>query len=364
MSDKSQKTEKPTPKKKREAHEKGQIAKTPELAAWAGVLLTSVMIEATVRTGGEQLTGLWQRVAGVIEKPDSGRAIAVLGDAMKASITVLTPLVLGLMVLGTVLNLAQVGIKPSAKRLKPSFEKLNVFKGLKTMFSMRTAWETAKTFLKFGALLAVGWPVLLSTSHQLVAQSGSLSELLRVTGRGALTLVRNTAVAGLVIAAADYVIQRRRIMGELRMTKQEVKDEYRQSEGDPLLRQAIRSKQMAASRNRMIAAVGHADVLLVNPTHYAVALKYEAEKGAPKVVAKGAGAVAMRIRAEAETHGVPIVVDPPLTRTLFRACDLNTRIPAELFEAVARVLAFVFGLRHRGIRGGVHRASAPTPTAI
>jgi flagellar biosynthesis protein FlhB len=363
VSDKSQKTEKPTPKKKREAHEKGQIAKTPELAAWAGVLLTGQIISSTIRVGGEQLTGLWQRVAGVIERPDSGRAMAVLGDGMMAAITTLLPLVLGLMVLGVVLNLAQVGIKPSGKRLKPSFKKLNVFKGIKNMFSVKTAWETAKTFLKFGVLLAVGWPVLTSTSHSLLNQSGSLSQLLKITGQGALTLVRNTAAAGLVIAAADYAIQKRRIMGELRMTKQEVKDEYRQSEGDPLLRQAIRSKQMAVSRNRMISAVGHADVVLVNPTHYAIALKYEAEKGAPKVVAKGAGVIALRIRAEAETKGVPIVEDPPLTRTLFRACDLNTRIPAELFEAVARILAFVFGLRHRGIRGGVHRPNAAA-TAI
>jgi flagellar biosynthetic protein FlhB len=364
VSDKSSKTEKPTPKKKREAHEKGQIAKTPELAAWAGMLLTSELIAATIRTGGEQLSGLWQRVAGVIARPDSGRAMAVLGDAMKATITVLLPLVLGLMVLGTVLNLAQVGIKPSAKRMKPSFKKLNVFKGIKNMFSVKTAWETAKTFLKFAVLLAIGWPVLSSTSHQLVSQSGSLSELLKVTGNGALTLVRNTAAAGLVIAAADYAVQKRRIMSELRMTKQEVKDEYRQSEGDPMLRQAIRSKQMAVSRNRMITAVGHADVVLVNPTHFAVALKYEAEKGAPKVVAKGAGAIALRIRSEAETHAVPIVVDPPLTRTLFRACDLNARIPAELFEAVARVLAFVFGLRHRGVRGGVHRPNVAATAAM
>jgi flagellar biosynthesis protein FlhB len=181
VSDKSQKTEKPTPKKKREAHEKGQIAKTPELAAWAGVLLTGQIISSTIRVGGEQLTGLWQRVAGVIERPDSGRAMAVLGDGMMAAITTLLPLVLGLMVLGVVLNLAQVGIKPSGKRLKPSFKKLNVFKGIKNMFSVKTAWETAKTFLKFGVLLAVGWPVLTSTSHSLLNQSGSLSQLLKIT---------------------------------------------------------------------------------------------------------------------------------------------------------------------------------------
>jgi flagellar biosynthetic protein FlhB len=364
MADKSQKTEAPTPKRKREAREKGQIAKTPELSAWAGVLLMTFVVEATLRTGNEQLTGLWREVARVIERPDTGPAMSLLGDALKAVLTVLAPLVLGLMVTGVVLNLAQVGLKPSAKRMKPSFKKLNVFKGIKNMFSVRTAWETAKTFLKFLVLLAVSWPVLSSTSHQLLAQSGSLSSLLRITGTGALTLVRNTAVAGLVIAAADYIVQKRRINSELRMTKQEVKDEYRQQEGDPLLRQAIRSKQMAVSRNRMISAVGHADVVLVNPTHFAVALSYEPEKGAPKVVAKGAGVIALKIRSEAEAHDVPIVHDPPLTRTLFRACDLNAHIPAELFEAVARVLAFVFGLRQRGIRGGVHRPARAAGTTV
>lgn len=364
MPDKSSKTEAPTAKRKKEAREKGQIAKTPELAAWASVLVTSTLLQATIRTGNEQLTALWSEIAGVIQRPDTGAATRVLGDGMKAALTVVAPLALGLMGAGVVLNLAQVGLKPSAKRLKPDVKRLNPFKGLKNMLSARTAWETAKTFLKFAVLAAVGWPVLSSTAHQLVDQSGSLSALLKIAGDGALTFVRDTAVAGLVIAAADYMVQRRRIAGELRMTKQEVKDEFRQSEGDPMLRQAIRSKQMAVSRNRMISAVAHSDVVLVNPTHYAVALRYEPDKGAPKVVAKGAGAIALGIRTEAEKHDVPIVEDPPLTRTLFRACDLDTHIPAELFEAVARLLAFVFGLKRRGVRGGVHRPNVAAGAAL
>jgi flagellar biosynthetic protein FlhB len=364
VSDKSSKTEAPTPKRKKEAREKGQIAKTPELAAWTSVLVVSTLLQATIRTGAEQLTGLWSEIANVIQHPDTGAATRILADGMKAAVTVVTPLALGLMGIGVVLNLAQVGLKPSAKRMKPDFKRLNPFKGIKNMLSAKTAWETAKTFLKFAVLAAVGWPVLSSTAHQLVAQSGSLSSLLKIAGEGSITFVRDTAVAGLVIAAADYIVQRRRINSELRMTKQEVKDELRQSEGDPMLRQAIRSKQMAVSRNRMISAVAHSDVVLVNPTHYAIALKYEPDKGAPKVVAKGAGAVALGIRAQAERNGVPIVEDPPLTRTLFRACDLETHIPAELFEAVAKVLAFVFGLKRRGVRGGVHRPDVAAGAAI
>jgi flagellar biosynthetic protein FlhB len=156
------------------------------------------------------------------------------------------------------------------------------------------------------------------------------------------------------MAAFDYAIVRRRMGKKTRMSKHEVKQESKQTEGDPLLKGAIRSRQLAASRNRMMADVPTADVVLVNPTHVAVALKYDADRGAPRVVARGAGVVAQRIREEAAEHGVPLVRDIPLARALHRSTVVGQEIPAELYAAVAQVLAFVISRRTAGARGGEH----------
>jgi flagellar biosynthetic protein FlhB len=172
----------------------------------------------------------------------------------------------------------------------------------------------------------------------------------------ALTLIRNIGLAGLGMAALDYVIQRRRVGKQTRMTKDEVKQEHKQTEGDPLMKSAIRSRQLAAARNRMMADVGLADVVLVNPTHVAVALRYEPEKGAPRVVARGAGAIAAKIRDRADEESVPLVRDVPLARALYSSTKVGQEIPAELFAAVAQVLAFVISRRGRGQVGGQHRS--------
>jgi flagellar biosynthetic protein FlhB len=170
-------------------------------------------------------------------------------------------------------------------------------------------------------------------------------EVLAQVAGATMALIRSTALAGLALAAADYAFQRRRVKKGMMMTKQEVKEEYRQSEGDPMTRQRIRQRQVEMSRNRMMAAVAVSSVVVVNPTHIAVALEYRPDLGAPRVVAKGQGHIAARIREEAEKHNVPIVRDVPLARTLHAACKLGQSIPADLYEAVARLLAFVFSLK-------------------
>jgi flagellar biosynthetic protein FlhB len=163
-------------------------------------------------------------------------------------------------------------------------------------------------------------------------------------------------MASLVLGAADYAFQRRRVGKQTRMTKDEVKQEHKQTEGDPLVKSAIRSRQLAMARNRMMADIAQADVVLVNPTHVAVALRYEPEKGAPRVVARGAGAIAAKIRERAGEESVPLVRDVPLARALYTSTKVGQEIPAELFAAVAQVLAFVISRRTRGQRGGSHRS--------
>jgi flagellar biosynthetic protein FlhB len=262
-------------------------------------------------------------------------------------------------------NLAQVGFVASLHGIKPKVERINPFKGIKRLFSPQSAWEAGKVLIKTSVLAFVAWGPLSEITATLVG-AGRLpfAETVAVVAVTGLDLVRNTALAGLVLAAVDYGLQRRRVTKQLKMTKQEVKDEHRQSEGDPSLKGQIRQRQLEMSRNRMMAEVATASAVVVNPTHVAVAIRYDPTTGAPRVVAKGKGLVAARIRAEAERHGVPLVRDVALARTLVKVCDLGAEIPVELYEAVARILAFVFALKRKGgMTGGVLPAP-PAPARI
>jgi flagellar biosynthesis protein FlhB len=178
---------------------------------------------------------------------------------------------------------------------------------------------------------------------------------LHVAASAATGLMRDVALAGLVAAGADYAVARRRTGKQVRMSKKEIRDEHKQSEGDPMVRSAIRSRQLAAARNRMMAEVPQADVVLLNPTHIAVALRYDPAKGTPRVVAKGAGLVATRIRELAEASRVALVEDIPLARALHSGCEVGQEIPPQLYQAVAQVLAFVLSMRAAGVPAGRHR---------
>jgi flagellar biosynthetic protein FlhB len=180
--------------------------------------------------------------------------------------------------------------------------------------------------------------------------------------KATIDVIRIACIAGLVVAVADYLYIQRRNNKQLKMSKQDIKDEHKQSEGDPQLKGAIRSRQIAMSRNRMMADVATADVVLVNPTHVAVALRYDQAKGAPRVVAKGAGTIAAKIRELADTNRVPMVEDVPLARTLYQACEVNQEIPPELYTAVATVLAFVMALKAKGSAAGRHKVPGQRPS--
>ncbi len=296
----------------------------------------------------------------VIAHPDEGAANKFAAGAMWQTVGVVAPMLLGTMIVGLLVNIAQVGFKPTSKKMKPDFGRLNPFKGIKKMVGPQTWWELFKALAKTALLVAVAWPAFTSAMHTLTA--GNTSNAFGIAGftaQTALTVLRNVSAAGLVVAAADYAYQKRRVMKQLRMTRQELREEMKQQEGNPEMKRSVRSRALAISRNQMIRSVSMADVVVVNPTHFAVALKYDAEKGAPQVVAKGAGAIAAAIRARAERHGIPIVHEPVLTRTLYKACEVGQLIPANLYEAVAHLLAFVFGLRAKGRADGYHELPRP-----
>ena len=199
-------------------------------------------------------------------------------------------------------------MRPNPAVLKPQFKRMNPLQGIKRMVGPHAIWELTKVLLKTALLGVVVWQSMQGVLP-LLTVGGRLP--LQVTVGAVwdtiMTLLRNAAAAGLVLALADYAVARRRTMKGLRMSKQDIKDEYKQSEGDPQVKAQIRSRQMAMSRNRMMSDVAKADVIIVNPVHVAVALKYDPARGAPRVLAKGAGVLARRIREEADKHSIPMV---------------------------------------------------------
>lgn len=356
MTDKSQRTEKPTPQRKKKAREDGQVPRSADITAWLTVLSFSFIGPMAVGSLRDTFDSLMDRVRAVIENPEPGPAISVMGVAGMGAVKVLAPILLSAMALAIVGGVAQGGLRISPKRFKPKFDHLNVAKGVKRWFSAQSAWTLAKTLMKFAVLGAVAWVTLRDTMDQWAAVGvAPLSASVSAAAGSSMSMVRTAAFVGLGIAALDYLFERRRVSKAIMMSKEEVKREHRQSEGDPMLRGVLRRRQREISQNRMMAAIADADVVIVNPTEIAIALKYEPGIGAPRVVAKGAGAIAARIREEARKHGLPLVADIPLARLLYKKCEIGQAIPIEVYDAVARILAFIMSLRRSGTSvSGLH----------
>ena len=348
-----EKTEAPTAKKKKESRKEGQVPRTQELGGWATMLIFSLLLDVAA---GRELTSLQTFMGGALraaQDPSPSKALEVLGEGLTHAALVVVVLGSVVMVVGVAASLAQGGFYLATKAVKPKLSKLNLLQGAKRLFGPQALWEGAKTLIK-ASIVALLCYTAIRAVMPLIGGFVPAGATLEVAHERISSLLRVVAVAGLVMAAADYAFQRKKVGKQTRMTKQEVKQEHKNSEGDPLLKSAIRSRQLAAARNRMMADVPEADVVLVNPTHVAVALRYDPAKGAPRVVAKGAGAIAQRIRDVGTQADVPLVRDVPLARALYSSCAVGQEIPGELFAAVAQVLAFVIGRRTHGQRGGTH----------
>jgi flagellar biosynthetic protein FlhB len=357
-----EKTEKPTPQRLKKARKEGQIPRTQELGTWLGVAAASFLLPILVGNAFEAVQLLFVHVGAVARNPEITAVTALLGTALVAFLTTLLPTAVALMVVGVASSAAQGGVRFAGKPMKPTLKKFNPFPGIKRMFGTQGLWETTKALIKTGAL---GTVVIVTSdrAQALVSSAGALplSAVTATFADSAILMFRVVAVTGLVLAVADYVVVRHKMMKQLKMSKYEITQEHKQAEGDPYMKAHRRGVQMAMSRNRMMSEVAEADVLLVNPTHVAVALKYDPAKGAPRVVAKGAGAIAAKLRERALEARVPLVQDIPLARALHASCDLGQEVPAQLFTAVARVLAFVMHLGARGVKGGFHRPGFEAP---
>lgn len=351
--DSGEKTELATEKRMKEVRAKGQLSKSQDLTAWVAIGVAAVMIPATVSAGAAATSAPLYQLRTVMDHPDPTHAMQALVDGLGSVGGIILPLLSVVTIAVLVTAAAQGGIH--FKKFTGKFDQFNPVEGLKRTFGMQAAWQGVKALSKTVVVGLVLLAVIQGLMPVLMSGGGlPASALIQAATDGTASLVRSAVIAGLVLAAADVFVIMRRNRKRTRMTKKEVKDENKSSEGDPMIRGQRRSRQLAMSRNRMMAAIVDADVVLVNPTHFAIALRYEPGKSAPRVVAKGAGEIALRIREQAETDRVPIVKDILLTRALHAACDLGEEIPVDLYNAVARVLAFVLALRTRGSSKGVH----------
>jgi flagellar biosynthetic protein FlhB len=345
------KTEKPTPRRREKAREEGGVAKSMELNSAVVLVAASLML---LWFGGQLTAGLKQIMVGVFRQIGTleitpGSMQTYLWIGMKELALIVMPIFVGIMAAGIAVNVGQVGFRVTPKVAYPKFSRLNPVQGIQRLFSVRSLVELAKSILK---LAVIGGIVYLT----IASQFGNIYNLARIPieslgGIVGHTLVRLFLVVSLsliVIGILDYIYNRVAFEKSLKMTKEEVKEESRQSEGDPKVKGKIREIMFKTSYRRMMKKVPEADVVIANPIHLAVALKYDRKKSsAPMVVAKGARKVAERIKEIARENDIPIVENPPLARTLYKMVEIGQEIPVELYKAVAEVLAYVYRLKRK-----------------
>jgi flagellar biosynthetic protein FlhB len=346
------KTEKATPKKRDDARQKGQVARSPDVNG-AAVLICSLLAFMGFGPGMvRRMEEATISVLGFVKSPEivDRRGVEELfmtvgGHVAMAAAPVVFFCALG----GVVASVAQVGVKPMPKAIWQP-KKLNPLTGLKHMFSPNSLIEAVKSTLKIVAVGGIVALVVFPRLQEMAALVGMPAQQLAAHLASTVMLVAKwAALAYVVIAVADFIYQRHRHDKSLRMDKDEVKQEHKQQEMSGEIRGARRRRQMEMSRGRMMDAVPTADVVVTNPTHFSVALRYDSENLAPIVVAKGADLLALHIRTQAAAHGVAVVPDPPLARALYASVDVGRMIPEELFQAVAQLLAYVYKVAGRRV---------------
>ncbi len=346
-----EKSEEPTGKRLQEAKDKGDIAKSTEIPSAAVLmagLMTLYLLSDFMTKTLEDLTRYYLSNACQIKIIPSNM-INITQEAMLYGAILLGPLMLAVLIAGLASNYAQVGFIFTTEKIAPDIQKIDPIKGVAQKFSIQALAELLKSLLKLALIGYVAFKEVyrsLASFMPLVDQTPY--QIMIFAGRLAFWIFLKCAIAIAILAALDYAFQRWQFINKMKMTKQEVKEEAKMTEGDPQVKGRIRSIQMQMARSRMMNEVPNADVIITNPTRLAVALKYEAsEMSAPLVVAMGAGAIALRIKEVAAEHQVPIVEDKPLARTLYKTAKINEAIPENLFQTVAEVLAYVYGMKRK-----------------
>lgn len=341
-----EKTEKPTPRRLQKAREEGQVAKSQELNSAFTLLASFFTLYFVFANFIQSLTGKMSSFLSLSSLPEItiDNSYTLLMDVFLYIARTVAPVMVASAIIGVFINFVQVGPRFVPKVIQPKFNKLNPIEGAKRLFSLKSVIELIKSLAKAGVIslltysqLKAAWPKLVTLTQQ------GLEPALLFISELIFRIAVNIIIFLVILGIADYIYQRWEFTRNLMMTKQEVKEEYKEMEGDPQVKSQRRQLQREMSMNRMITAVEDADVIITNPTHIAVALKFDLESmEAPVVLAKGEDFIAKRIKEVAREHSIEIVENKPLARALNASTEVGDQIPADLYQAVAEILAYIY----------------------
>jgi len=345
------KTEPATPKKKQEARKKGQVAKSKELGS---IAILSAGVIYLFFCGKDMTIGLGNNIQQTFLiipqlKSSDYNLMVLLAQAAKNYLRMILPIMLVLCIIAILSNYLQTGLIWSVETLTPKMSKINPIEGVKKMFSMRSLVELAKSIAK---ILIVGWAAFSvlkdNVSHLIPLVYQGKAQIISMLADISLQVTTRCCYVIAILAILDFLYQKWDFEKNLKMTKQEVKDEFKQTEGDPMIKSRIRSIQREMARKRMMQEVPKADVVITNPTHLAIALRYDLENMiSPMIVAKGANKVAFRIKTLATENHIPVVENRTLAQNLYKL-DIGEEIPPHFYQAVAEILAYVYSLKKKG----------------
>lgn len=350
-----EKTEPATAKKLQDARENGQVAKSQELNHAVGLISLFLMLKMFISFVGEHLLNgfpmIYNKIPDIINESIGGLSVfviqRVINNVMLTILQILSPFFVIGFSLSVLINILQVKWKITTKPMKPKISKLNPLNGFKRIFSKDSLFELLKSIVKIILIIYVAYTSIKDHQNELfLLYDIPLFQVILLIGTIVIDTGLKISFVYLIVGIADLIYQRHKFKEDMKMTKQEVKDEYKNIEGNPEIKGRQRSKMREASQRRMMQSLPSADVVITNPTHYAVAIKYDSQKNsAPIVVAKGEDFLAQKIRETAKEHHIEIVENKPLARMLYANVDVGQEVPPELYQAVAEVLAFVYSLR-------------------
>ncbi len=350
-----EKTEPATSKKLSDARSEGQVCKSRELDQAATLVVLFLMLKVIVSFMGSNFLQIFHDIYNKIPETVSARELnavvimSYLHHAVMTSLKLAGPFFAAGVVVAFLINIVQVKWKVSTKPLKPKPDKFNPINGFKRMFSKDSLFELVKSIAKIALISIIAYTALKSHMEEIfLLYNITLQQAIAEIGTLVIDVGFRISIIYCIIGAVDYIYQKHKFNEDMKMTKQEVKDEMKNSEGDPQIKGKQRQRMQEASRRRMMQDVPKADVVITNPTHYAVALKYEAGTGtAPVLVAKGADLIAQRIKEIARENHVEIVENKPLARMIYTNVEIGNEIPPELYQAVAEILAAVYRTQNR-----------------
>ncbi len=346
-----EKTEPATPRKREESRRKGQVAKSGEVGTAALILAGFITLRFLGPFLFQRVGGLAAHCLGALGQFDgtTESVYALFLTIVLEGALILLPLLAAVFVTAAISQAVQVGLRVTLESVQPKFSRVNPFEGVKRIFSKRAVVEFAKSLTKIALVAYLAfWRVSGDLDWLPGLIQMDIQHAIALIGQSITSLAIIVGGALFIVAILDYLYQRYEFEQSIKMSKQEVKDEYKQSEGDPQIRSHIRQKQRQMAAQRMMQDVPQADVVITNPTHYAVAVQYVmGEMHAPKVVAKGVGTIALKIKETAAENHVATVENAPLAQALYKSVDIGQEIPPDLYPAVAEVLAFVYRLKNR-----------------